>query len=101
MLALVEAIERSNDRLEHGTLGSPHLGNAQLFMLGVLAHVRPAAALRLQPAIQLLDAGKAQPWLKEPPTSRLHLVFDLTLFPPGRRSLGRARVGKECGSTFS
>ena len=71
--------------LEHGTLGRPCLGDGQFLLLGMLVHLGPAATLRLQPTVQLLEAGKAKPGLEETATGRLHLVLDLALLPAGRR----------------
>ncbi len=56
---LVEAVERRQHRLERRTFGVPCLGDGQLLLIGVLVQRRPPAALRLQPPVQLLQAGEA------------------------------------------
>ena len=89
MLALVEAVERAQHRLQRWALGRQGLSDRQLLLLGMLAQLAPATAFRLQPAVQLLQAGEAQARLEEPSPGRLDLVFDLALLPARRRGAGR------------
>ena len=85
MLALVEAVEGRDNRLEHRPFGCPCLGDRQFLPLGMPVHVGPAPTLGLQPTVQLLEAGKSQAWLEEAAARGLHLVLDLTLLPARRR----------------
>ena len=88
MLALVEAVEGRDNRLEYSLFGCPCLGDRQFLLLGMLVHVGPAPTLGLQPAVQLRKAGKAQAWLEEAAARGLHLVLDLTLLPTRRGRAG-------------
>jgi hypothetical protein len=85
MLALVEAVEGCDNRLEHRPFCCPCLGDRQLLLLGMLVQLCPAPTLRLQPAVQLLEAGKSQARLEEATACGLHLVLDLTFLPARRR----------------
>src|SRR6476620_11555802 len=65
MLALVEAVEGRDNRLEHSLFGCPCLGDRQFLLLGMLVQLGPAPTLSFQPTVQLLEAAKAQAWLEE------------------------------------
>jgi hypothetical protein len=84
----VEAVERREHRLERGPFQLQRLRDRHLLVLGVRVHLRPAPALRFQPAVQFLQAREPQPGLEEPPSDRLDLMLDLTLLPTGRRRAG-------------
>lgn len=86
VLALVEAVERAQHGLQRRTFGCQGLGDRQL---GMLAQLAPTTAFRLQPAVELLQAGEAQARLEEPSLCRLDLVLDLALLPARRWRTGR------------
>src|SRR3546814_441434 len=88
MLALVEAVERPQHRLQCRSLDLQRLRHGQLALFRVRLPFRPAPALGLQPAIELIEAGEPQPGLEEATPDRLHLVLDLTLLPSRRRRAG-------------
>ena len=48
----------------------------------------PAPTLRLQPAVQLFQAGEAEPRLEEAPADHVDLVLDLALLPARRGRAG-------------
>src|SRR3546814_7810636 len=75
MLALVEAVERSKHRLQRGSLDLQRLRHGQLALFRVCLSFRPALALGLQPAIELVETGEPQPGLEEAAPDRLHLVL--------------------------
>ena len=90
MLALVEAVERGQHRLQRRSLGFERHRDGQLLLIGMRVKLGPPPTLRLQPPVELLEAGEPQPRLEEPPPDRLHLVLDLALLPPRcRRASGR------------
>src|SRR3546814_1265682 len=59
MLALVEAVERSKHRLQRGSLDLQRLRHGQLALFRVCLSFRPALALGLQPAIELVEDRKS------------------------------------------
>src|SRR3546814_2293622 len=88
MLGLVDAVERPQHRLQCRSLDLQRLRHGQLALFRVRLPFRPAPALGLQPAIELIEAGEPQPGLEEATPDRLHLVLDLTLLPSRRRRAG-------------
>src|SRR3546814_19546317 len=94
MLALVEAVERSKHRLQRGSLDLQRLRHGQLALSRVCLSFRPALALGLQPAIELVETCEPQPGLEEAAPDRLHLVLDLAL---ARKSVAKGKSVSVCG----
>lgn len=88
MLALVKTVERSQHWLQCRSLDLPRLRHGRLALFGMRLPFRPALALGLQPAIELVEAGEPQPGLKEAAPDRLPLILDLALLPYCRRRAG-------------
>ena len=88
MLALVEAVEGSEHRLQEGLLRLPGLADGEPAVVGMGMQLGPAPALRLQPAVQLFQAGEAEPGLEEAAADHVDLVLDLPLLPAGCRCAG-------------
>src|SRR3546814_7560846 len=65
MLALMEAVERCQDRLQGRSLHIQRLGDGNIPAFGMGMMLGPASALGLQPPVELGQAGEPEPRLEE------------------------------------
>src|SRR3546814_15308963 len=90
MLALMEAVERCQDRLQGRSLHIQRLGDGNIPAFGMGMMLGPASALGLPPPVELGQAGEPEPRLEEAASDCLDLLLDLALLPsPPRRTGGR------------
>src|SRR3546814_917944 len=81
VLALMEAVERCQDRLQGRSFHLQRLGDGDVAALGMGVMLGPASALRLQPPVELGQAGEPKPRLEEAAPDRLDLLLNLALLP--------------------
>src|SRR3546814_1583139 len=77
MLALMEAVERCQDRLQGRSLHIQRLGDGNIPAFGMGMMLGPASALGLQPPVELGQAGEPEPRLEEAASDCLDLLLDL------------------------
>src|SRR3546814_314887 len=79
MLALMEAVERCQDRLQGRSLHIQRLGDGNIPAFGMGMMLGPAPALGLQPPVELGQAGEPESRLEDAASDRLDLLLALAL----------------------